>query len=138
MDRSNKACYVILRGRYTRQARLFLLIRCQYMGLIFWKHNKRIDAFALAVADDLYSHVQPEVARVHLENPAKHSKKKRYKIEQKFKSVVAQMRKFSEDNSLGIYGKARLQKQFNERLHELGYDTAVTNRLVEIILLGNN
>ena len=45
------------------------------------------------------------------------------------------MQQFSAANSLGIYGKARLQKQFSDRLLELGYDVAVTNKIVETILL---
>ena len=105
------------------------------MGLFFWKNNKKIDAFANAVADDLYSHIQPHVAEQHLSGVAQKSKKKDYKIEQRLAGIVDQMRQFREANALGVYGKARLQMKFNERLQELGYDVAVTNKLVDIILL---
>ncbi len=40
-------------------------------------------------------------------------------------------------NSLGVYGKARLQKEFSDRLIELGYDGEVTRILVETILFRN-
>jgi hypothetical protein len=84
------------------------------MGLFFWKDNRKIDAFAVAVADDLFSHVRPEDAAKHL--------------------IINQMRTFRDTNNLGVYGKARLQMKFNERLIELGYDVDDTNRLVDIIL----
>lgn len=105
------------------------------MGLIFWKDNRKIDAFAAAVAEDLFSHVQPEVALQHFQGISQKNKKKDRKIEQKVAGIVAQINQFRETNSLGIYGKARLHKKFTERLHELGYDIAVTSKLDEIILL---
>lgn len=105
------------------------------MGLFFWKDNKKIDTFASAIADDLFSHIQPEVALQYFRGVSQKNKKKDRKIEQKVAGVVAQIKQFREANSLGIYGKARLHKKFTERLHELGYDIAVTNKLDEIILL---
>ena len=105
------------------------------MGLFFWKDNKKIDAFASAVADDLYSHLQPKVAEQHFRGIAQKSKKKDHKIEQRLAGIVDQMRQFRESNSLGVYGKARLQMKFKERLQELGYDVLVTNKLVDLILL---
>ena len=35
------------------------------MGLFFWKNNGKIDGFAAALAEDLFSHVQPQVAKEH-------------------------------------------------------------------------
>ena len=105
------------------------------MGLFFWKENKKIDAFANAVAEDLYSHIQPEIAAQQFEGIAQQNRKKQRKIEQRLAGIVAQMQQFSATNSLGIYGKARLQKQFSDRLLELGYDAVVTNKIVEKILL---
>ena len=107
------------------------------MGLFFWKDNKKIDAFANAVAEDLYSHIQPEIAEQHFQGFAQKNKKKQRKVEQIFFGISGQMQKFGAANSLGIYGKARLQKQFSDRLLELGYDVAVTNKIVETILLRN-
>lgn len=104
------------------------------MGLLFWKQNRIIDAFANAVAEDLYSHIQPEKAKSHLLGPPNKSKKKNFKIEQKLLGIIKQMQQFREVNSLGVYGKARLQMKFNERLQELGYDASVTDKLDEIIL----
>lgn len=104
------------------------------MGLFFWKDNRKIDAFAMAVADDLYSFIQPDVARQLFEGESQKNRKKQHKVEQRLTGVVNQMQQFSLSNSLGIYGKARLQKQFSDRLLELGYDADVTNRLVETIL----
>lgn len=107
------------------------------MGLIFWKDNKRVDAFANAVAEDLYSHIQPDVADEYFRGVAQKNKKKQRKVEQRLAGIIGQMQQFSAANSLGIYGKARLQKHFSDRLLELGYDVSVTNKIVETILLQN-
>jgi hypothetical protein len=107
------------------------------MGLFFWKDNEKIDAFAFALAEDLFSHVQPDVAKQQFAGSGQDNKKKQRKIEQRLHALVGQMHEFSRTNSLGIYGKARLQKVFSDRLLELGYDDAVTSRLVETIVLRN-
>lgn len=107
------------------------------MGLFFRKNDRRIDAFANALANDLYSFVRPELARDHFQGTLRDSKKKQHKVQQRFSGMIYEMKKFSDANSLGIYGKARLQKQFSDRLLELGYDAAVTRQLVETILLRN-
>ncbi|MGI9221423.1 MAG: hypothetical protein ACR2QS_10375 [Woeseiaceae bacterium] len=107
------------------------------MGLFFWKDNKKIDAFAFALAEDLYSQVQPEIAVQHFTGAGLDNKKKKRKIEERFRALIGQMHEFCLTHSLGIYGKARLQKTFSDRLLELGYDDAVTHRLVETIVLRN-
>lgn len=104
------------------------------MGLLFWKNNKKIDAFGNALADDLFSHVQPDAARRYFEGEIA-QKKKQQKLDQKFSGIVYQIKQFGSENALGVYGKARLQKAFSDRLLELGYDAAVTRQLVERILL---
>ncbi len=87
------------------------------------------------MAEDLYSHIQPEIAKQQFEGIAQQNRKKQRKVEQRLNGIIGQMQQFSAANSLGIYGKARLQKQFSDRLLELGYDVPVTNKIVEIILL---
>jgi hypothetical protein len=111
------------------------------MGIFFWKDNRKIDAFGVALADDLFSHVQPEKARMHFAggdasgNPE--NRKKQRKVEQRIHALIGQMQQFCSTQSLGIYGKARLQKRFSDRLLELGYDEVVTTRLVETIVFRN-
>jgi len=110
------------------------------MGILFWKNNRMIDAFGAALAEDLFSHVQPEIARAHFAPDTEarsESRKKHHKIEQRLRALITQMHQFSNANSLGVYGKARLQKSFGDRLLELGYDQAVATRLVESIVLRN-
>lgn len=105
------------------------------MGLLFWKDNRKIDAFAQAIADDLFSYVQPDVARQHVfGGNEKRSKKQVAKTDQKFTDIVRQIERFTESNSLGVYGKARLLKKFNERLEELGYSTDVVTKITESFL----
>ena len=107
------------------------------MGLLFWKDNRKIDAFAQAIADDLFSYVQPDVARQHVLGGGgdQLSKKKAAKVKQKFTDIVRQIERFEDSSSLGVYGKARLHKKFNERLEELGYPTELVNKLTEDLLL---
>lgn len=106
------------------------------MGIFFWKNNRKIDAFAHAIADDLFSYVQPDVAREHiLGGGGDLSKKKAARIKQKFVDIELQIKRFGEANDLGIYGKARLLKTFNERLEKLGYDVELVNKITEKFLL---
>ena len=107
------------------------------MGLLFWRNNSKIDAFAQALADDLFSYVRPDIARQHVFGRGKLPKKQKIKVEQKFSDTVLQIKRFSDANSLGVYGKARLQKQFNERLEELGYPMDVVNKIAENFILQN-
>ena len=107
------------------------------MGLLFWKNNKDIDLFAQGVADDLFSHINPEAARDFTSGATKATKKQKIKVEKKLSDVVLQIQRFSKEHSLGVYGKARLQQTFNERLNELGYSPEVVNKLAESILLRN-
>lgn len=107
------------------------------MGLLFWKNNTAIDTFARDLADDLYSHVQPAVAQQHLFGTEKMARKKAVKADREITDVILQVKRFAKANSLGIYGKARLQQKFNQRLEELGYPAEVVNSLSEAILVQN-
>jgi septation ring formation regulator EzrA len=104
----------------------------EIMGLFFWKKNKAIDVFASALADELYSTLQPELARNSLENQ---SRKSQQKMERKLRDITTRVNQFRETNSLGVYGKARLHLIFTERLKTLGYDKRVAETLNEKILL---
>lgn len=105
------------------------------MGLFFWKDNRKIDQFARAIADELFSQVQPESASRFFSGKSGLEKRQLRKIEQKFNDTLLQARRFCASNSLGIYGKARLQKQFNDRLTELGYDSGVVSRISQSMLM---
>ena len=107
------------------------------MALFFWKNNKLIDAYALEIADDLFSYVNPDVAKQHFGGKAKMPKKQALKIEKKLNDLIIRVKRFSTTNSLGIYGKARLQQKLNGRLEELGYPSNVVARISEIVLLQN-
>lgn len=106
------------------------------MGLFFWrKNNDKIDAFARSAAEELYSYVSPEEAARYFSGQSEKKKKKQRNIDKRINAIIIQVHNFSEENSLGIYGKARLQQQFSERLIELGYDSGTSRELVRIILL---
>jgi hypothetical protein len=108
------------------------------MGLFSFKKTKQIDVFAQFAADHLFSYVQPDVAKEYFGGAQQKAKKKQQRqVEQELRMIIGEFRRFTDKNSLGIYGKARLQQQFGERLRELGYDATVASRLVEIMLLGN-
>ena len=61
------------------------------MGLMFWKDNKKVDAFANAVAEDLYSHIRPDVAKEYFQGVAQKNKKKQRKVEQRLAGIIGQM-----------------------------------------------
>lgn len=105
------------------------------MGLFFWKDNRKIDRFAQAIAVELFSQVPPDSARQYFGGSRKLEKKQLRKIERKLNDTLMQAQRFSASNSLGILGKARLQKQFNSRLAELGYEHEVIHRLSRSMLL---
>lgn len=107
------------------------------MSLFFWRKNKVIDIFASALADELYSAVQPEAATGYVGKGAgeKKADKSRKKIDRKLDDMVLKIQQFRSANSLGVYGKARLHLRFTERLKELGYEAKVADRFNEILLL---
>lgn len=107
------------------------------MRLLFWRKNKQIDAFAQAAANDLFSYVRPDLARQHIFGGGPMPKGRKIKTERKFNDIILQIKRYSEANALGVYGKARLQQKFNRRLEELGYPTEVVNKLSESILVRN-
>jgi hypothetical protein len=107
------------------------------MSLLFWKNNKIIDSFSQTLADELFSYVNPDVARQHLSGGSGLTRKQAQKVSQKFTDVVLQIQRFSASKSLGIYGKARLQQKFDERLTELGYPADIVKKVSERILTLN-
>jgi len=105
------------------------------MGILFWrKNNRKIDAFARSAADELFSYVNPEEAERHFSGEKEKKKKRQQNIEKQFRGIILQMHDFGIEHSLGIYGKARLQMQFSERLVELGYDEKLARKIVDTIL----
>ena len=104
------------------------------MGLFFWKDNRKIDQFARAIADELFSQVRPDNARRYFGGKPGLEKKQLRRIEQKFSDTLLQAQRFCDSNSLGIYGRARLQKQFNDRLAELGYESGIVSRISQSML----
>jgi hypothetical protein len=107
------------------------------MNLLFWKNNNRIDVFASALADELYSLIQPQLAKDYFDTPAndKKARKTNKKIGGKLQDIIKQVDQFRITHSLGIYGKARLHMKFTERLEELGYDANIAKRINELVML---
>lgn len=107
------------------------------MKLFFWKNNQVIEVFANNIANDLFSTVQPQSIRDYFQGGSKDkaAKKDRKKVEANIADVIKQIQQFRATNSLGTYGKARLQLSFNRRLQELGYDEDVISQLNEFILV---
>ena len=100
--------------------------------LFFWKKNKLIDDFAINLADDLYSQIQPEVMNTYLSDKKSKSAKK---INRQLEDIIHRVKQFRATYSLGVYGKARLHLNFTERLKELGYEKKLAEKINEMILL---
>ena len=107
------------------------------MNLFFWKNNNQIDVFASALADELYSLVQPQLAKDYVNNSSndKKSRKTNKMIGGKLQDIIKQVDQFRTTHSLGVYGKARLHMKFVGRLEELGYDENTVNKINEHIMI---
>lgn len=107
------------------------------MDILFWRKNKKIDEFAIALADGFYSSLPPNMIEIYygLGVNNKQEKKITKKIETIIKQAVSEIKEFKTQHSLGTYGKARLHMQFRDRLVELGYDSEIGLRLNEVIML---
>lgn len=107
------------------------------MKILFWKNNQAIDVFANNIANDFFSVVQPQSIRDFFQGTPedKKEKKNRKNVEANIFIATKKIQQFRATNSLGTYGKARLQLGFNKRLEELGYDSDVIRKLNEFILV---
>ena len=103
------------------------------MGLFFWKKNKVIDEFATKVADEFYSRVLPNHAVKYFDG--KTDKKKSKEIESLLNTLVRDVNQFRDQESLGIYGKARLHLTFMERLKELGYNETTSKEINKVVMV---
>lgn len=107
------------------------------MNILFWRKNALIDKMAVILADEFYSQVQPQVASSYF-SAAEHNNKERKKfkgLENMINKTASQIIVFRKENSIGIYGKARLHMKFVERLKELGYAEHIVRQINEILLL---
>ena len=119
------------------------------MQIFFWKKNKLIDGFAISLANDLFSVLQPEAAKAYVFGVKAKSKSKSKgkgkgkgkeikadaRIKRKISDLILRIKQFKADNSIGVYGKARIHMQFSNRLVELGYDEETAKLINEIIML---
>jgi hypothetical protein len=108
------------------------------MSLFFWKNNKMIDVFAMNLANDFFSIVQPALINGYFSESStkdKKAKKDRKTVETNLAVLIKKIQQFRSTNKLGTYGKARLQMSFNNRLKELGYDASSIRQLNEYILV---
>lgn len=108
------------------------------MNILFWKTNKQIDEFSNRLATELYSSVQPDEIRRFFDSASKKKARKDKslkRIDTELSSTLNQLRQFQLTHGLGVYGKARLLLQFNDRLQELGYDQQSIASLKELILI---
>lgn len=111
------------------------------MDIFFWKKNKQIDAFAILLADEFYSQIQPQVANDFLKETTEgkgrkgKTDKQNIRINKILEDVANQIITFKKQHSLGVYGKARLHLNFIQRLNELGYSEDTAKYMNEIILV---
>jgi hypothetical protein len=115
------------------------------MKLFFWENNRAVDEFAKALADDMFSRIQPStvsdyfaevsgVPLLHKLTPQKQKLQKK-EVEDKIKEAVLKVQQFKSTQSIGIYRKARLHLVFTERLKELGFDADIAQEINRTILL---
>jgi len=111
------------------------------MNLFFWRKNRLTDKFAVTLADDVFSAIQPEAAAQYFRKTLDANKKKSIKAvtntEQNLNGAISQIRQFKITHNLGVYGKARLHMKFMARLEELGYEPDVVKKCNEMLMLGS-
>jgi hypothetical protein len=114
------------------------------MQLFFWKKNRAVDQFAQALADDLFSYLQPDVVSAYFADAATSGgaqsgkavgKQQKHDLERRIKDAVLKVQQFKMEQSLGIYRKARLHLVFTERLKELGFSEDIAQQINKTILL---
>lgn len=113
------------------------------MTILPWKKSKYIDDFATLLADEFYSQILPDIANEYFNIDNSNVDKKQLKaMKNNVKKVdiavamaLSEVIKFRKSHKLGIYGKARLQMKFMERLIELGYHQEIARKLNDEILL---
>lgn len=106
------------------------------MELFFWKKNRSVDQFAKTLADELFSYLQPAVAESYFAAaPGKLPAARVKDLERRIKDTVLKVKHFKEQQSLGVYRKARLHLVFTERLKELGFSEPVAREINKVILL---
>ncbi len=113
------------------------------MNLFFWNTTKKVDRFAQATADELFSGIQPELAQTVFSKPSQSSKDtKRKKLtaadrdaNRQLENLIDKIRRFKQIEKLGVYSKARLHMKFMQRLEALGYPEDIVKRINEVIML---
>jgi hypothetical protein len=107
------------------------------MNLFFWKSNRLIDSFANELANELFSHIQPEAAKQYLDGVSDKKQTKKFvkKMQNELKGLVKRINEFKVINSLGVYGKARLHLKFRLRLEELGYDPRAIEKINQVLMV---
>jgi len=98
----------------------------------FWRLNKQIDEFAITLADELYSHITPDM----LNTANKKNDKKIAKLWDKHVSVlILKIQEYKHTHGLGVYRKARLHQTFMNRLETHGFSKKIIKELNEYLLL---
>lgn len=112
------------------------------MNLFFWRKNRVIDQFAFQLADEVYSHVNPELMTSYFntgddlkKSDAKKHEQLRQKVIRTLNDTIMRIQQFRSLHKLGIYGKARLHLTFTERLRELGYPAEIAEEVNKLVLL---
>ena len=125
------------------------------MALFFWQKGKLVEAFARTLADDVSSLVRPEAVVEYLAFSSNHSgantpvadpkkgvsksSKKALSssvaVERHLNEVIQRVSQFKNEQSLGVYRKARLHQLFADRLTELGFPPEVVSDINRLILM---
>ncbi len=105
------------------------------MGLWFWqKTSKRVEAFAMELATDFFSHVAPDTLNAYFGN-ADRDKKTRKGVELQIHSLALRLNQFRELHKVGVYGKAKFHQVFMARLDELGYEDTAVKELNNLLMV---
>ena len=92
--------------------------------------NAKIDAFALALAE--------EVVTVYSAETGKSAKKDSKKLALANQAFYEKIQDFRKENKLGVYKKARIGNKFMWYLREHGFDNKISEDLTQKLILQLN
>lgn len=94
-----------------------------------WFNTRQVEDFAISLAHEFAARYPPDME-------ASQEKKYLLKLTNTLDTLHARSRKFSAENQLGIYKKAKFGTTLKWELKELGYSDLFVDKITEKLMIG--
>ncbi len=94
-----------------------------------WFNTRQVEDFAISLAHEFAKRFPPSLE-------ASQDKKHLLKLANTLDTLHARSRKFSAENKLGIYKKAKFGNTLKWELKELGYSNLFIDKITEKLMIG--